>query len=352
MAEGRVVARAADRELASQCALRAGDIVFRLGSRGLAELIEEPVTHGGIYLGDGTVHDVVGFGHRMVPLVEFFAEADDPTVRRIIRFSGPLQTEILRSLLRNIRARDFHLPTDPIPWNLFSSARNYHTATCLEYVHAQFLHSIRKLHHDRILSQADRAELTKAYGPKDEIQALIKPRPVDSNIPGWVLIVAADYLAEDIDEDLFQNRSEANDDGSLDTFTYRSFAEASSYFQALACPARPDDISVRYKEQVFRIGQASTTTLGDPIDQIGIVWAEHDDGDHYLVLIRVERLIEPPRLFHTRITFRTFIDVDLADRAIARALRHQPRGIQTLPWRRIAHIPSDALLRTARRSGR
>jgi hypothetical protein len=336
--------------MAALCNVQPGDILFRLGSRQLASRIGEPVTHGGIYLGGGLMHDMVGFGNRTARLVEFYAEADDPSVIKVIRFIGPLRDMIVAKLISNIQARDFDLPTDPIPWNLFSSANDYKTATCLEYSHAQFLYAIKKISQDPGLSQQNREELTRTYfaGGGTQPQALIAPRtlrggwPVGQGLERRLLIAGANVLAEDVDPAVFQNRWEGNPDESIEAFTYNSFVNATRFFQPLDCPAGSTDISVRFKEQVFPIGPPVSTNVTDPIDrtvtrQTGVAWAEHSNGKAYLVQISIENssLGTPTKIF-----FRTFVDSDLKDRAIARASLHQPRGIQSLPWRAIQLIPS------------
>src|SRR5262249_42515037 len=110
-------------------------IVFRKGSAGLAALIEEEVTHGGLYLGNGVLHDVVGFGNRCVKSTLFFStekgEVADPNVVKVVRFTGPLNDLIVPRVLSNVAKKDYWLPSDPKPWNLFSTADDYRTATCL-----------------------------------------------------------------------------------------------------------------------------------------------------------------------------------------------------------------------------
>ena len=50
-----------------------------------------------------------------------------------------------------------------MPWNLFSSADNYNTATCLEYSHAQFLHAIKELSIDQNIPIETRKGIIKTY---------------------------------------------------------------------------------------------------------------------------------------------------------------------------------------------
>ena len=108
--------------------------MFRLGgAKQLAERIGDPVTHGGIYLGGGLIHDMVGFGNRDVRVSDFYRggrrslDREDHPIRRpradVHRAAGGGQ---------HPPAQPSDLPTDPLPWNLFSSALDYRTATCLE----------------------------------------------------------------------------------------------------------------------------------------------------------------------------------------------------------------------------
>ncbi len=257
MAEGRVRGTDTDRDLAIRFGFRPGDIVFRLGSRQLADRIGDPVTHGGIYLGDGLIHDMVGFGNRNVRVSDFYREAADPNVVKVIRFTGPLAHIIVSRVVENVLARNFDLPTDPIPWNLFSSADDYRTATCLEYSHAQFLHAIRQIAGEMFWSAEVHEELSRTYFRSGGVDPdpLIRARRLTVGGAMGVavnerrlLIAAADYLAEDVDSSVFQNRwegrSELRNVGTswhpvfwqeeiLETFTYRSFVDARRFFRVV-----------------------------------------------------------------------------------------------------------------------
>ncbi|WP_020587944.1 DUF4157 domain-containing protein [Desulfobacter curvatus] len=262
MSSGIVTGGTLDTTVATERGFVPGDIVFRMGSSSLGAIINEPVTHGGIYIGNGLIHDMVGFGNRNVRLSDFYLEADDPSVIRIIRFSGPNATLIIRRLLANINSRSFRLPTDAKPWNLFSSATDYRTATCLEYSHAQFLHAINELSADTRVPAATRSNLRSEYFSSGSSSArhLISPRSISQSgtpnaPPGLVvhgLIGAADYLAEDVDSSVFENRWEGTtttrDFGTswfpnlvmtatLQTFTYRSFVDSRRYFTDVTVPA-------------------------------------------------------------------------------------------------------------------
>ncbi|MGD8624883.1 MAG: DUF4157 domain-containing protein [Anaerolineae bacterium] len=254
MAEGNVQSTAADVEIANRFGFQPGDIVFRLGSRQLASRIGDPVTHGGIYLGNGIIHDMVGFGNRDVRVSDFYAEAEDPSVVKVIRFTGPLADIIVPRVIENIRARDLDLPTDPVPWNLFSSANDYRTATCLEYSHAQFLYAIREISQETPWAPSVQEELRRTYfrAGAQQPSPLIQPRTLTIGGAMGVainerraLIAAADYLAEDVDPTVFQNRWEGRgtlrnvgsdlfptfyQEQSLDTFTYQSFVNATRFF--------------------------------------------------------------------------------------------------------------------------
>jgi hypothetical protein len=289
MTEGQITARQSDLDLASQRHFQPGDIVFRLGSRPLGLLMGEPVTHGGIYIGDGLIHDVVGFGNRHVRVADFFSralgEATDPSVYRLVRFQGPHRDLIVARLLSNIRLRDFRMPTDPVPFNLFSSSNDYRTATCLEYTHAQFLYAIRQLATDPSISPSDRESIRRIYftGSAAEPNALIQPqeqrlignwpvpessdrRHLPPRTPGALLqeaalVAAASALADDVDPTRFRNRSESRytehwpggdgiggaiinflsggpsyDEVVLQTFTYRSFVDSRQFFQDVTSP--------------------------------------------------------------------------------------------------------------------
>lgn len=359
MAEGRAGGTQADRDIAQDCGFQPGDIVFRLGSAQLAERIGEPVTHGGIYLGGGLIHDMVGFGNRSVPITLFYNEAADPSAVRIVRFTGPLRDLIVRRVVANVRARDFDLPTDPVPFNLFSSADNYDTATCLEYSHAQFLYAIKQLNEDTSITLDTLAILRSTYfaGASDTPDPLIQPKNLQGSWPvlsleRWLLVAAADYLAEDVDPDRFENRWEGNADESIDSFTYSSFVDATQFFTEASCAGGgPGTTVARYRSQVGRITERRQTNVTDPIDrtvvrQTGLVWAQHSNGRSYLTLVSITNSSQrrPPL---TVITFQDFVDEDLRELAIRRATPLQPRGFQTIPWSVINQIPTSAEATTA-----
>jgi hypothetical protein len=287
MSEGKVKGQADDLAMAQARGFVPGDIVFRLGSTALGIVAGEEVTHGGIYVGDGLIHDVVGFGNRHVRVTNFFnpklGEAANRSTYRTVRFIGPHANLIVPRLLSNIARRDFNMPTDPVPFNLFSSAGDYKTATCLEYAHAQFLYAIKQLAADPSVSEGDRASLRKTYftGAAAQPNALIKPkeqrligntadsgglsggsfgtpqpRTLSAAIQEGALVTAASALASDVDPKKFQNRSEAQyrqewpgdkktwrgaianavfgmtyDEVVLSTFTYKSFIDSRQFFK-------------------------------------------------------------------------------------------------------------------------
>lgn len=293
MAAGQVTGQADDLAMAATRRFQPGDIVFRLGSTALGLLTGEPVTHGGIYVGGGVIHDVVGFGNRHVRVTQFFnpalGEAANPTTFRVVRFKGPLHTRIVARLLANIAARNFRMPTDPVPFNLFSSAGDYRTATCLEYAHAQFLHAIRELSVDPAVPQGERDLLRATYftGTAAEPNALVKPNEQrlvgdmpelgggmsgggsgmapPPRTPSALLLEAglmtgASALATDVDPARFSNRSESTytrnwpggsgiggtimnilmgplrDQVVLRTFTYSSFVDSRQFFEDVPFP--------------------------------------------------------------------------------------------------------------------
>jgi hypothetical protein len=117
--------------------------------------------------------------------------------------------------------------------------------------------------------------------------------------------------------------------------------------------AYASDLLARYRRQVVPIGPASVTNVTDPIDrqittQTGLVWADRDDGGHYLTQIFIENSSIGGIQRGTMIQFRMFIDNVLKDAALDRARRSQPRGIQTLPWSAIRGIPDRAPASAAR----
>ncbi|MRG48428.1 DUF4157 domain-containing protein [Chitinophaga sp. SYP-B3965] len=295
MAEFRERGQQSDIDMANARGFTAGDIVFRSGSTALGFLTGLPVTHGGIYIGGGLIHDVVGFGNRFVRVTNFFSttesEAADATTFRLIRFVGPLSALIIARLLSNIGRRDFRMPTDPVPFNLFSSSDDYGTATCLEYAHAQFLYAIRQLSTDPTTSATDVATLRATYftGAAAEPDNLISPQvqslmgdmPTGSSSFGgpsgfgggpsrspsartqeMALIAAASIAARNVDSARFSNRSESSyemiwpggpgvggtllnllmghshDRVTLNTFTYQSFVDSTRFFQEMTLPPR------------------------------------------------------------------------------------------------------------------
>jgi len=362
MSEGRVTGTAVDIGIASVCDFRPGDIVFRLGSRPLAERIHEPVTHGGIYLGDGLIHDVVGFGNRTVPLIDFYNEAADAAVVRIIRFTGPLADIILPRLIRNIRARYFDLPSDPVPWNLFSSGTDYRTATCLEYSHAQFLHAIHQIRHEAVWSSAVHAELERTYfrSGAQRPDPLIQPRALTVGGAMGIavnerraLVAAATASAEDVDPRVFQNRWEGQEtlrnvgtswyptfwqEERLDAFTYGSFVDATQFFRALECPRGTGDAVPRYRQQVLDISPPRTVCGhgGCVTSASKLVWAELGGGRAYLVQVHVS---DVSGLSRPLIRFNAFVDQDLSASALSRAASMQPGDVTTVKWSDINGIP-------------
>jgi hypothetical protein len=293
MAEGRITARQSDIALANQRGFQPGDLVFRMGSTALGFLSGQPVTHGGIYIGNGLIHDVVGFGNRHVRVGDFYnpalGEAADRNVYRVVRFRGPLRNLIVARLLANIRSRNFDMPTDPIPFNLFSTADDYRTATCLEYAHAQFLHAIRELASDTTVSEPNRALLRSTYFaagaalPRALIQpqtqrlmgdmpdpsagslsspglGMPPPRTASALTQQAALVIAANALASDVDPTRFSNRAETDynvvwpggsgiggtllnlimghsyDEVVLRTFTYQSFVDSRQFFEDVTRP--------------------------------------------------------------------------------------------------------------------
>jgi hypothetical protein len=250
----------------------------------------EDVTHGGIYIGNGLIHDAVGFGNRVVRVADFFStalgEAADSSVYRVVRFRGPHHDLIMHRLLSNINRRDFRMPSDPVPFNLFSSSSDYRTATCLEYTHAQFLYAILQLSTDPAVSTTDRESIREVYfsGSASEPNALIQPqeqrligntvelgagmataseysrygsppRTPSAILQEAALITAASSSASDIDPTRFRNRRESRyiqhwpggpgiggtilnfimgstyDEVVLPTFTYRSFVDSHQFFE-------------------------------------------------------------------------------------------------------------------------
>jgi hypothetical protein len=264
MRAGTVTASADDVAIASRNGFADGDIVFRLGSKVLAALIENPVTHGGIYLGGGLIHDVVGFGNRTTGMKMFYDESADASVVKSVRFIGPHADLIVPRVVGNIKRRDFRLPTDPIPWNLFSSADDFKTATCLEYAHAQFLYAIKQLSADPAVPEATRKDIVSTYfaaGAADP-SALATPQKVEAAhkigdiSPVGALMGLADSGGSNIDPSVFQNRFEGTrttqhfgpppsswknllvpgfdiQTESFRTFTYKSFKESTRFFAVI-----------------------------------------------------------------------------------------------------------------------
>ncbi len=292
MAERRVAGQQADIDMANARSFQSGDIVFRSGSTGLAFVSGQPVTHGGIYIGQGLIHDAVGFGNRNVRVTNFYnpalAEAANGSIYRVIRFIGPQAPLIITRLLSNINAGNFRMPTDPVPFNLFSTADDYRTATCLEYAHAQFLHAIQQLALDPAVSETDRQLLRQTYfvGTAAQPSALINPqeqrllgnmpsmavpsfsdqngafpttppRTMSASVQAQALISAATLLATDVNPSRFSNRNESRyrqewsaplgtgwfgslfstmlyDEVLLRTFTYQSFVDSRRFFTLAA----------------------------------------------------------------------------------------------------------------------
>lgn len=283
MVRGNVKSDTSDEQLASKYGFQPGDIVFRKGSVPLAFLIDENVTHGGLYVGNGLLHDMVAFGNRTVRATLFFStekgEVADPSVVKVVRFHGPMKEVIVPRVLSNIATRNYWLPTDPKPWNLFSTADDYKTATCLEYVHAQFLYAIGQLAVDASLTEPQRNTLRKTYfKPGAQMPSpLVSPKELSlrGSLGGGIsssggmngstsmgsapsaimqaslIRTAADAAATDVDQNVFENRDEGNyavdkskgfladlimgmtDTWTLRTLTFSSFQEATAYFSVV-----------------------------------------------------------------------------------------------------------------------
>ncbi len=289
MQEFREVGQQNDTDMAALRHFQPGDVVFRSGSTALGIIAGQPVTHGGIFIGDGLIHDAAGLGNRNIRVTNFYSsalgEAANPAIYRTVRFIGPQRDLIVAKLLSNIRSHDFRMPTDPVPFNLFSSADDYRTATCLEYAHAQFLYAIQQLAIDPNTAADVRASLRATYftGNASAPNALIRPehqrlygnmpdtsvppqygmggiptqaRTMSSILQAGLLVGAATAMADDVDSRRFSNRNEGEfiqhwpasddtwtgiiinglmgmtyDEVDLRTFTYQSFIDSRQFFQ-------------------------------------------------------------------------------------------------------------------------
>lgn len=110
------------------------------------------------------------------------------------------------------------------------------------------------------------------------------------------------------------------------------------------------DLIDRFRKQVQPIGPATETNLTDPIDrtlteQVGLIWLSRGP-DVILAQVALTRSSLDPG---SRMYFRTFVEQDLADIAIRKALSSQPRGIQHIGAESIIGVPSLIPATAARR---
>ncbi len=69
------------------------------------------------------------------------------------------------------------------------------------------------------------------------------------------------------------------------------------------------------------------------------MWAQHGSGLTFLTVVAIENSNRSPGV--TRILFLNFVDEDVREIALARAVGSQPRGVQTIPWSAIMSIPDE-----------
>lgn len=154
---------AKDNELVNLYKLNKGDIVFRDGKKAIAKVLNTNMTHSGIYLGDGIVHDLYSSGIRYVTVSEFLSEANNPHTLKAFRFISKFDKLIINALIYNINNGYYLLPSDTKPWNILSSANDYKTASCIEYCYSQYKYAITSLITNETIDKNTRSSINDLY---------------------------------------------------------------------------------------------------------------------------------------------------------------------------------------------
>lgn len=173
--------RFTNKRLKIRIAPQPGDFICRRGMPALVNTIEEEFTHGAIYLGNGLTLDYWHKGRRIMTMRSFYLLASNGRYQAVMRFEGPYRNEIIAQLLANIDREDVRRSKtlDPVQgFNLLSTADNYKTSVCNEFLHAQYKYAIRlvteKAKKNGNLEKFD--ELKREYFDKnDVVKSLVVP---------------------------------------------------------------------------------------------------------------------------------------------------------------------------------
>lgn len=203
--------------------LKPGDIAFRLGNPKIAKKMNSPVTHCGIHVEDGVLHDIVGFGQRFVDINTFLGEGIS-NIPRVIRFEGKHHEQIVSKLIDNIKKEKFWIPTDPVPWNIISTAERYVTASCIHYCYYQYLYAIENLF--------EHTEIKEEYEFQDKTKHLISPDLFHLKYY-YLYLVKLHTKSGQVDETVFLNRWEDEKRGlnifrtiHLNAYSFNSFIKS------------------------------------------------------------------------------------------------------------------------------
>ena len=117
------------------------DLIFRNGNQALANMIAYNYTHGGLDTGDNHVYDIAGSGVQTnQSITTFFSKAATSDKKRMVfSLSNYMGGRIIEKLFDNLKSGLFENPTAQEPWNLFTSADDYMTSNCLEWLHHQWM---------------------------------------------------------------------------------------------------------------------------------------------------------------------------------------------------------------------
>ena len=169
------------------------DVVFRRGNDGLATLIGETFTHGGIDW-EIEIVDVGDFGIQQGSLSDFEAEASNSSLKARVRLKKEsyMSRRIWAKVFDNMQSENYARPTGAKPWNLFTTYDNYETSNCNEFVHEQFRKAVSDVYSEIIsLSQSS----LFAFIYSDPYNGKLVPGKhkvtFDSRIPGASMAVVA-----------------------------------------------------------------------------------------------------------------------------------------------------------------
>ncbi len=152
------------------------DVIIRKGDGVIAWLIGEDATHSGIDWGP-LVTDIYNPGIEQITLTEFENYATDQTKGVRLRLNKELfmARRVWAKVYDNMSGQTYSLPSDAKPWNLFTTALDYNTANCNEFVRGQFRKAVADVYAELTL-QEQRDAFVAAYYDGSTVRPLIEPR--------------------------------------------------------------------------------------------------------------------------------------------------------------------------------